>query len=102
MLTKAANAPSILAILICVSFAAPALARGSDDARTGHNESSVDSCHRQDAGAISPGSDFVAVPYTFGSALDFRPVWSGETQARTDVGRKMSERRSAPSAVPHC
>jgi hypothetical protein len=102
MLTKAANALSILAIVICASNAVPALAKGPADARAGNSDSQVQSCHRQDAEVLSPDSDFVAIPYTFGSTLDYRPTWVGEMQPRTDVGRKMSKRHSSPSPVPHC
>jgi len=102
MLTKSVIASSVLAILAYSSVATPALAKGPADPRTGKNVSRMEACHPQEAGALSPGSDFVATPYTFGSTLYYRPAWTGEMQTRTDAGRKMSERRAVPSPAPHC
>jgi len=102
MLTKTVITPPALAILVCGFVAAPALAKGPADARTGNNNSQLESCHPQDAGTLPSGTDFVAVPYTFGSTLDYRPAWTGDMQGHTDVRRRMSKRLPASSPVPHC
>jgi hypothetical protein len=102
MLTKTAIATTVLAILVHASFVEAALARGPADTATGNNKSQLQSCVPQDAGALSPGSDFVAVPYTFGSTFDYRPARTEEAQTPAEVGRKISKRHSARSSVPHC
>jgi hypothetical protein len=79
-----------------------ALAREPVSTRNGSSCSQLEPCHPQDVGSLSPSSDFVAIPYTFGSTLRFRPAWIAEMQARTGRSRKMVKRHTALSPVPDC
>jgi hypothetical protein len=62
---------SVLAILVCAAWSAQAAPAEQpvDPSRAGKQ---AESCHLK--ALFSASSDFVAVPYTFGSRLDYRPV----------------------------
>jgi hypothetical protein len=84
------------------SCAQGALAREPVRTRGGTSHSQLQPCHPQDVGSLSRGSDFVAIPYTFGNVLEYRPAWIAEMQARTSHSRKMTRRHTALSPVPDC
>jgi hypothetical protein len=85
MPNKPVTALIVLAILIsaaCSAQAAPE--QPVTSSRTG-NDTRAESCHRKALDSAS--SDFVAVPYTFGGRLDYRPVWV-EVPAPCPIARK--------------
>jgi len=73
MPNKPVTAIFTLATLVFVGWPAQAAPteRPVNSARTG-NKTQAESCHL--TALYSASSDFVAVPYTFGSSLDYRPV----------------------------
>jgi hypothetical protein len=73
MPNKPATALTVLAILVSAACSAQAAPEQSvTSPRTG-NDTQAESCHLK--ALFSASSDFVAVPYTFGGRLDYRPVW---------------------------
>jgi hypothetical protein len=101
MPTRTVIALSVSAIFYA-SCAQAALAREPVSTSSGISHSQLEPCHPQDVGLPSPGSDFVAIPYTFGDTLEYRPAWIAEMQARTGRSRKMTKRPAALSPVPDC
>jgi hypothetical protein len=74
MPNKPVTALSALAILVGVALSAQAVpAKHSVTSSSTGNYTRAESCHPK--ALFSASSDFVAVPYTFGGTLDYRPVW---------------------------
>lgn len=101
MPTRTVIALSVSAVFYA-SCAQAALAREPVSTRGGTSQSQLGPCHPQDVGSLSHSSDFVAIPYTFGNTLEYRPAWIAEMQARTGRSRKMTKRHTALSPVPDC
>jgi len=93
MPTRTLIALSVSAIFYA-SCAQAALAR--EPARDGTRHSRSKPCYPQDVGSLSPSSDFVAIPYTFGNTLEYRPARIAEMEARTGRSRKITKRNTAP------
>ena len=91
-----------VSVIFCASCARLALARESVSPRGGTGHSQPEPCHPQDTGSLSPGSDFVAIPYTFGNTLEYRPAWIAGMPARIDRSRKTTKRHAVLSPVPDC
>jgi hypothetical protein len=86
MPNKPVTALIVLSILVsaaCSAQAAP-IEQPVTSSRIG-NDAQAESCHLK--ALYSASSDFVAVPYTFGSRLDYRPVWV-EVPAPCPIARK--------------
>ena len=66
------------------------------------NHSQLRHCDPQDLGKLSPSSDFVDIPYTFGNAMEYRPAWIEEVRPRTDNGRSVNKIHTGLSHVHHC
>jgi len=100
MPNKPVTAISALATLLCAAWSAQAAPSEQpvNSSRTG-NDTRAESCHL--TALFSASSDFVAVPYTFGSSLDYRPVWV-EVPVGTSDSRKITKRHYVLSSAPRC
>jgi hypothetical protein len=101
MPTRTVIALSVSAIFYA-NCAEAALARQPVSTSSDTSHSQLEPCHPPDVGSPSPSSDFVAIPYTFGDTLEYRPAWIAGMQARAGGSRKMTKRPAAPSLVPDC
>lgn len=97
MQTKSKIALLVLPILTYACFAQAAGAN-----QPANNNAQLEQCPSQAIGSLSPASDFVAVPYTFGNRLDYRPVWTSESQRCADSGQKTTKRHNSPSTTHQC
>lgn len=91
-----------VSVIFYFSYAQAVLAREPMSTRGATDHSHLQYCHPQDFGSLSPSSDFVAIPYTFGNKPEYRPVWIPKMQARTGRSGKMAKGQTAPSPVPDC
>jgi hypothetical protein len=101
MPTRTVIALSISA-LFYASCAQAAWAREPMSMRGSATHSQPAPCRPPNVGLLSRSSDFVAIPYTFGNTLEYRPAWTAEAQARTGASRKMTKRQMALSPAPGC
>lgn len=101
MSTKSVIAVFALAIFYA-SAAQLALARERVSASSTKHHSLVEHCDPQDGGSPSSSSDFVDIPYTFGSTLEYRPAWTGEAQTHTNNGQNWIKKHTALSPAHHC
>ena len=100
MPTKPMIAFSVLPILTWACLAPAAWANEPAIGLIGNNSPQVEHCHVQNFGWLS-GSDFVAVPYTFGNKLNYRRAWISGKEIRNNYSERTTKGRfeSPPPSV---
>jgi hypothetical protein len=88
--TKSTIALSVLPILTWACLAPAAWANESVNGLISNNSPQVEDCRAQDVGSLS-GSDFVAVPYTFGNELNYRRAWNSGKEKRKDYSERATK-----------
>jgi len=91
MPTKSAIALSVFPILTCACLAQAAWANQQVNALIGNNSCRVEHGRLQDVGSRSSGSDFVAVPYTFGNKFNYRRAWISGQEMRNDYSGRTTK-----------
>jgi hypothetical protein len=90
MPTKSTIAFSVLPILTWACLAPAAWANEPVNGLIGNNGPQVEHCHVRDFGSLS-GSDFVAVPYTFGNKLNYRRAWISGKETGNDYSERATK-----------
>lgn len=90
MLTKSTITIAVLPILTWACLAPTAWANEPVNGLIGNNSPQVEHCRVQDVGSLS-GSDFVAVPYTFGNKLNYRRAWISGKEIRNDYSERTTK-----------
>jgi hypothetical protein len=91
MPTKSTIAFSVLPILTWACLAPAAWANQPVNGLIGDNSPQVEHCRVQDFDSLPSGSDFVAVPYTFGNELDYRRAWISGKEIRNDYSERTTK-----------